>query len=174
MSDSAPGRGEDVVAWAVRTGRILASGAPAWRNRLKTGTATEAGLKSLVAVPELPKLTAAARSAPTRVAPTRVAAGWSPARAPAVAAGRSDSHLLARNPLVVAVASSNPRAYADASARGPPPTLFAGGDLPPFTASGLDPNMLLQVAVERPARGRGSSEPAGGVSAHAGLLRARW
>ncbi len=49
-----------------------------------------------------------------------------------------------RNPLVAAAMRDRPNRIA-ARATDPVPTLFASGDLPPFTASGIDPNVLLQV-----------------------------
>lgn len=51
-----------------------------------------------------------------------------------------------RNPLLDEARSKDPdktmRAFRTA---GPAPTLFPTGDLPPFTASGIDPKALLQV-----------------------------
>lgn len=50
-----------------------------------------------------------------------------------------------RNPLVAAAHASRPGVAARAAARADAPTLFSAGDLPDFTASGIDPNVLLRV-----------------------------
>lgn len=55
-------------------------------------------------------------------------------------AGVSSRH---RNPLAAAAMARTPRVAARAA--DPAPTLFATGDLPPFTASGIDPQVLLSV-----------------------------
>ncbi|MGC5012976.1 E3 binding domain-containing protein [Streptosporangium sp. DT93] len=49
-----------------------------------------------------------------------------------------------RNPLVAAAQAGAGAAHLDAYAQ-MPPTLFASGDLPPFTSSGIDPSALLSV-----------------------------
>lgn len=46
------------------------------------------------------------------------------------------------NPLVTDLSARNPALFKVASDRSPAPTLFATGDLPPFTASGVDPQLL--------------------------------
>jgi hypothetical protein len=51
----------------------------------------------------------------------------------------------ARNPHVDERRVSSPALVALARREGPAPTLFETGDLPPFTASGLDPQLLLQL-----------------------------
>lgn len=53
----------------------------------------------------------------------------------------------APNALADDLAQSNPWAYAQALVDGPVPRMFANGtsDLPAFTASGIDPKLLLQV-----------------------------
>jgi pyruvate/2-oxoglutarate dehydrogenase complex dihydrolipoamide acyltransferase (E2) component len=50
-----------------------------------------------------------------------------------------------RNALAEEARQANPALYALASATEPAPTLFASGDLPPFTASGIDPRELLRL-----------------------------
>ena len=50
-----------------------------------------------------------------------------------------------RNPLVAAAYDANPDLVSRAAEQGPEPTLFSAGDLPDFTASGVDPKVLLQV-----------------------------
>lgn len=54
----------------------------------------------------------------------------------------------ASNPLVAHARSADPGACAEADRHGPAPTLFTGGDLPPVTASGMDPPRLLDVPPE--------------------------
>jgi hypothetical protein len=49
------------------------------------------------------------------------------------------------NPLVDDLRRSDPTLHRLASAEGPPPSLFSGGDLPMTTASGLDPAILARV-----------------------------
>jgi hypothetical protein len=74
------------------------------------------------------------------------AAAGTPAAGYRAVAGRTPSGpAYGRNPLVEALARENPAVYQLASAEGPPPTLFPTGDLPPFTASGLDPQFLLSL-----------------------------
>lgn len=54
----------------------------------------------------------------------------------------------APNPLADDYEQVNPATYATAVAKaGPPPKMFDGGmsDLPPFTASGVDPQVLLRL-----------------------------
>lgn len=54
----------------------------------------------------------------------------------------------AGNPLVAHARAVDPGACAEADRHGPAPHLFAGGDLPPVTASGMDPRALLDVPPE--------------------------
>jgi hypothetical protein len=58
-----------------------------------------------------------------------------------------DPRLFAANPLVEQARQEpgGQQVVDAASKRTPPPTLFSGGDLPPFTASGIDPQELLTV-----------------------------
>lgn len=46
------------------------------------------------------------------------------------------------NPLIADLSVRNQPLFELASERAPAPTLFATGDLPPFTASGVDPQLL--------------------------------
>lgn len=50
-----------------------------------------------------------------------------------------------RNPLVRAAYLTREALALQAAGRGPEPTLFAAGDLPDFTASGVDPKVLLRA-----------------------------
>jgi len=49
------------------------------------------------------------------------------------------------NPLVEEARRTQPKAYAAALKLAPEPTLFRSGDVPPFTASGMDPQLLLKL-----------------------------
>ncbi|GAA3785567.1 hypothetical protein [Micromonospora maritima] len=51
----------------------------------------------------------------------------------------------ALNPLVDEARRTQREAAARAEQTGPPPTLFARGDLPAYTLSGVDPGRLLEV-----------------------------
>jgi hypothetical protein len=64
------------------------------------------------------------------------------------------------NPLVDALKARQPAVHAIASRERPAPTMWHSGDLPPFTASGADPSVLLSlpagvrhVAATLPDRG---------------------
>lgn len=61
----------------------------------------------------------------------------------AAAGGGARGPLFARNPLVDDARQAEPQRAARAT--GAAPTLFQSGDLPPFTASGIDPQTLLNV-----------------------------
>lgn len=63
------------------------------------------------------------------------------------------------NPLADDVAALSPTAHQAASTESPAPKLFAGGkaDVPPFTASGLDPQLLLKLPYG--VRHAAASEP---------------
>jgi|tagenome__1003787_1003787.scaffolds.fasta_scaffold20956977_3 hypothetical protein len=51
------------------------------------------------------------------------------------------------NPLADEIQQRDPQRYAEVSAVKPPPKMFAGGtaDVPPFTVSGIDPDLLLRL-----------------------------
>lgn len=65
----------------------------------------------------------------------------------------------ARNPLLEDLRQTVPHAYTAAMAEsgGKPPTLFAAGDLPLFTASGYNPEVLLDLPWQ--ARHAAAAEP---------------
>lgn len=65
----------------------------------------------------------------------------------------------AANPIVDDVAALSPAAYEAATREGQAPKLFSGGrsDVPPFTASGLDPQLLLKLPYG--VRHAAASEP---------------
>lgn len=126
MADRRRRPGEDVIAWALETGRII--NGDDWRARLNDGRATEQLIESLTPV-DLGRL----ERLESRIARPE------PIRPPAAAA------LQSRNPLVDGYRASNPALTARALRNSPAPTLFPTGDLPAFTASGIDPQALLQV-----------------------------
>jgi hypothetical protein len=87
----------------------------------------------------------------TSAAPAAPAAPRKPSWSPPAGV---DPRVYAANPLVDEArhSPSGRRAIAAAEKRAAAPTLFTGGDLPPFTASGLDPQELLKVPwYARPA-----------------------
>src|SRR5437868_3278013 len=50
------------------------------------------------------------------------------------------------NPVIDGLKAKNPDLFALAvKVDGPPPTLFESGDLPPFVASGIDPQFLMRL-----------------------------
>lgn len=76
----------------------------------------------------------------TRPQPTRFRSAASP-----TAHARTSSASRDRNPLIAAAYVNNHDLASRAARLSPEPTLFAAGDLPDFTASGIDPKVLLQV-----------------------------
>lgn len=64
---------------------------------------------------------------------------WSRARVPVTV------DVYGLNPVAEDLKQVAPQQYAAALARSPLPTLFVTGDLPLFTASGMDPELLLQL-----------------------------
>lgn len=61
------------------------------------------------------------------------------------------------NPLVEDYGHINPATLSIARAEAPEPTLFESGDLPPFTASGVDPEVLNRLPYT--ARHAAAAEP---------------
>jgi hypothetical protein len=66
----------------------------------------------------------------------------------------------APNPLLDDLRQSQPANFAAASAEAPAPTLFESGDLPPFTASGVDPQQLVRLPYTLRHAAAGTSDPA--------------
>lgn len=64
------------------------------------------------------------------------------------------------NPLVDELAETNPAVHQMAMGEAPPPTLFASGDLPPFTASGIDPQVLMKLPYTLRHAAAAESDPA--------------
>jgi pyruvate/2-oxoglutarate dehydrogenase complex dihydrolipoamide acyltransferase (E2) component len=65
--------------------------------------------------------------------------------APAPSARFAASGPMSANPLVAKAHAERPGQAVKAAAKAPAPTMFASGDLPAFTASGIDPQVLTQV-----------------------------
>lgn len=75
----------------------------------------------------------------------------------------TDPTLFAVNPLFEELSASRPFLVSAAMAENPnPPKLFGDRDLPPFTASGLDPNILMQLPwpLRRPVAAAGTLKAA--------------
>jgi hypothetical protein len=126
--------GEDVVTWAVRTGRIMAASADDYRRRLNRGGITEHQLESLSPV-------LAGREIEDVNASGNVVA---------FARGNRTSNgaAYAASPIVDQIRATNPEVYRMASREASAPRLFGANhdrDLPVITASGLDPEILNQV-----------------------------
>lgn len=128
---TAPAAGDDVVSWAVATGRLGESRAGWWRAQLASGAVSAEQLRALTPVP-LDKEPAPARSR-------------QPLNLATVVEPTPTTDAYARNPLLDAARARDPQSVAAASRRATAPTLFGSGDLPPFTASGIDPSVLLRV-----------------------------
>lgn len=67
------------------------------------------------------------------------------AAAPSVKRDPAVDRQWARNPLIDAVREESPTIYKAAAAIEAPPTMFTVGDLPLFTASGIEPATLLEL-----------------------------
>ena len=119
-------RGERIAAAQEATTRAVARGAltearaRAWVERAETEDV--APIVDQLAAVRPPQVSAAMRHAPP---------GTDPA-------------LFAANPLHAAMKRIKPGLVAAAEQEGPPPKLFGDSDLPPFTASGLDPQVLAR------------------------------
>lgn len=116
----------DLLNWAIRTGRINASERIRWALALiDDPVANETRLRSAVAGTASTTVLAAAAAEPPppRVSPQP--------RQPTTAPPTPES----THPWLVDVPPP----------AGRPPTLFAAGELPPVTASGIDPRLLLDV-----------------------------
>lgn len=134
MSDRPRRPGEPLSVWAASTGRIRESEVVAVRRQLERGVTTAEQVE------ELPPGPTAGELAKAREAEHRKSVQFAADVAPST--GRA---LWGRNPLVEAVRTKQPGRYTAALAKGPAPSLFASGDLPPFTACSIDPEVLLQV-----------------------------
>jgi hypothetical protein len=126
MSDRPRHPGEPVTAWALATGRIRESEVVAVRRQLERGVTTAAQVE------ELPPGPTAGELAKAREAEHRQQVRAAAAAAPPI--GRSS---WGRSPLVERARTEQPGRYTAALAKGPAPTLFAGGDLPAFTTCSI-------------------------------------
>ena len=148
---------EDIVDWAARTHRILASSADFYRGKLSVDPqGTIALLKTLYAVePDVAAMLPGNR-------PVAAAASTLSYRA---AAAFPPGDAYRANPLIDDIKRSRPALYAVASAEAAPPTLFASGDLPVYTASGVEPAALAKIPWMTARRGLGFDDR-GGVQHH--------
>lgn len=139
---------EDVVSWAVRTGRIMASSADSYRARLEHNEINEQFVEALypaMAGSYVEDVRAAGRSGPVSIV----------SRHPA-----QNRDAYAANPIVDRLASSHPAEFRAASLVKQPPKLFGinhDRDLPIVMASGMDPSILLEIPWQ--ARHRIAAEP---------------
>ncbi|MFY1656906.1 hypothetical protein [Micromonospora sp. WMMD1274] len=127
---------EDAVSFCVATGRITAAQGEQWRAQLDQG----------VMRPQTVEILASAL-APGCAVPVTAAGQLVHASTPGSTQGGAAAGGRTRpgNPLVEHLAAAAPTEYHAACQVRPAPTLFEGGDLPAFTASGIDPAMLARV-----------------------------
>jgi hypothetical protein len=147
--------GESPAAWAVKTGRVAEggpthamlkqhedSGRRAYAARFAEAVAVGAKIGPPSGTGAAGGRAGALRPSPRAEAPAR--------RQPLEVRSHWDSTRLVQldvygtNPLVEDARQST-GAYASAIRESAPPTMFADGDLPVFTASGVDPRELLKV-----------------------------
>lgn len=126
--------GEPTVDWAISTGRIKASDASYWQG---LGDIADRVLVRLAAGTATPLTSAGAPATTVHVTASTPAARKRPGVDPA---------WYALNPALDSLRAANAEFVQAAAQNDPnPPTLFRSGDLPPFTASGIDPSLLLDV-----------------------------
>ncbi|MDL4814970.1 hypothetical protein [Actinomadura opuntiae] len=137
--------GEDVVTWAVETGRIAAAAADKTRSDIAMCRHSEAALEAMASPYPAPKPATQPPAKPP--APARPAAP--PAATPPAAAARPAPVRAASEDPAAVLLRDMPSTYQEAMAAGPPPQLFpggaGGGTLPNVTASGLAPAELASV-----------------------------
>lgn len=131
--------GESVLAWALATGRINAATADRLGADMSAGKYGEPAVEKTVSVMAAGAYQGSAkpRSAVAPAAPTQsqVLASRQAAKGPAYRI----------NPLVEDIFAGRPALYRNSVRAAEMPTLFPSGDLPVYTASGIDPTMLLDV-----------------------------
>lgn len=135
-----PRKGEHPTDWAYAVGEMPED---VYRVARPNGTATRSTAAAAIAERKFgsSRAVSVAASAAARAQTPSLPAGR------VAAATQSDlTGLYARNPLIAQVQTER-RVYASAveASGGATPTLFHSGDVPAFTASGLDPNLLLQI-----------------------------
>lgn len=146
MARNRPRRpGEDVVSFAVETGRILASSADDYRGRLTRGEITEQTVEALY-----PALGYKSPDAIQAARPVSITSRH-PARS---------GNAYAASPVADRIQASNPNEFRAASPVKGAPKLFGANndrDLPIIMASGLDPAILMEVPWQ--VRHRIAAEP---------------
>jgi hypothetical protein len=143
--------GEDVVTWAVRTGRIMASSANEYRRRLDHGEITESAVEALYPAMSGQYVNDIQASSP-RSGPVSIVSRH-PARS---------GNAYAASPVVDRIREANPNEFRAAARVSPAPKLFGANhnrDLPIVMASGMDPAILLQVPWQARHRIAAESDP---------------
>lgn len=129
--------GEDVISYCTATGRFAHARAAHWRTELAAGRISEAALEGLAPALQVngPGVAASAST-------------YAPTVSASIPAG-ADPAGYATNPLVDSLLAQPYGQQivndACAAAGGQAVTLFESGDLPPFTASGIDPSVLAAL-----------------------------
>jgi hypothetical protein len=128
---------EDIVDWGVRTHRYPAERAEYYRGRMSVDPQGTAELiKTLWPVP--PSLAASLKT-------IGAASGSTAPRYLNAAVTYPTADAYRANPLVDDIRRERPALYAVAAAEASPPTLFSGGDLPVYTASGVESAVLARI-----------------------------
>lgn len=166
-------RNENLVQAAISQGRTTKGvAATSWRKRLNglTGAALRAEQAQLQATPVLASLHGPRPAADPYV---QIYGGQAqPSHVRAAAPGSREQTFTSEfdsykrvtydpygpNPMLEDLKQASPAAYKAALKKaGPPPTLFESGDLPPFTASGIEPGLLMKLPWHQ--RHRAAEEP---------------
>jgi hypothetical protein len=131
---------EDIIASAVDRGAITPERAGYWRAVAAAGQ--DVSVLGQLATAYPPRRRAVYRDVAAAQPPPGVSPAW-----------------YAANPLLDELRASNPALVAAAMAEGPPPRLFVefSADLPPFTASGVDPSVL--AGMPWPVRRKAAEAP---------------
>jgi hypothetical protein len=151
-------KGEDPVDWAYAVGEMPED---VYRIVRPNGTATRSVAASARADAKFGASDKGSKAVAASATPQTQAPAL-PAGRVAAATERDLTGLYARNPLVAQVQAER-QVYASSleASGGATPTLFRAGDTPAFTASGVDPNLLLSIpwtarhaAAAEPSRAR--------------------
>lgn len=126
MTDRPRRSDEDVIAWAIETGRFSEQRAAHYRRSLDAGKITASAIEMLVPIDD---------DGPAPIRASSPGGARRPVRAATAPAGDPAGEFLANDAM-----------YREASTVAPPPELFPGGGaLPLATASGLDPRAMSGV-----------------------------
>lgn len=142
---------DNLIAWALNTGRIHATSESRWRARLNNGETTEADVRSLYPIP--PEILSSVDD--NNSSHFAASGGFSiPVAGSRSTYRRDDDGLIyAANPAIDELAIGNSGAYSSAVEDDPEiPKLFGKRDLPLATLSGLPVDVLTELpAVARHA-----------------------